>query len=227
MTDPLNPYTPPAVEEPAAEPRDFPWYVAARGIHVQDGAELPEIDLLTGEEGSHLMRVAHAVNVTKGKTPRFLTIILFVVVGAVVAIDLPLPWTIACAAGAAGLISFLFRKSYPRVSFTFFISGTVWPATNTKVVLRVFEIATFAAAFGSLALLQIYAWGWVGFFVFIILSQLVAKRREKIITRGLEIREAAGVTGWVRIGGAHPAALTRLDEIQKQRSHPEPLEPQG
>jgi hypothetical protein len=148
MTTGINPYTPPVVEEPAAEPRDFPWYVAARGIHVQDGAVLPEIDLLTGEEGAHLLPVAHTVNVTRGKTPRFLTIILFVVVGAVVAIDLPWPWSIACAAGAGGLISLLVRKSYPRVNFTFFTSCTARPSANTRIVLRVLEIATFAAACG-------------------------------------------------------------------------------
>jgi hypothetical protein len=218
MNDQSNPYSPPTVDEPEAEQRDFPWYVAARGIHVQDGAVLPEIDLLTGEEGVHLLPVSHAVNVTKGKTPRFLTIILFVVVGAVVAIDLPLPWTIASAAGAAGLISFLFRKSYPRISFTFFSSGTAKPAANTKGILRLLEIAAMVAAFGSLALLQIYEWGWLGFFVFMFLSHLVAKRREKATTRGLEVREAGGAPGWVRIGGAHPAALAKLDAIQKNRA---------
>lgn len=223
MTARTNPYTPPAVEEPAAEPRDFPWYIAARGIHVQDGAVLPGIDLLTGEEGGHLLPVTHAVNITKGKTPRFLAIIMFVVVGIIIGINLPLHWSIACAAGAVGLISLLFRKSYPRVTFTFSTPGTARPAANTKGVLRVLEIAFFIAAIGSLALLQIYEWGWLGFFVFIFLSQLVAKRREKATTHGLEIREAGGVTGWVRIGGAHPAALAKLDEIQKLRA---PLNPE-
>ncbi|MBX3743276.1 MAG: hypothetical protein KF712_19985 [Akkermansiaceae bacterium] len=227
MNAPTNPYTPPAVEEPAAEQRDFPWYVAARGIHVQDRAVLPEIDLITGEEGGHLVPVSHAVNITKGKTPRFLSIILLVMVGAIVAIDLPLAWSITCAVGAAGIASLAFRKSHPRVTFTFFSIGTGKPAAPGKVIFRVAEILFFFTALACLALLQINEWSWIGTFVFLFLSQRMAKRREKITTRGLEIREAGGVTGWVRIGGAHPAALAKLDEIQKHRGSLEPEFPEA
>ena len=221
MNSEANPYTPPAVEELAAEQRDFPWYVAARGIHVQDGAVLPEIDLMSGEEGSHLLPVAHTVNITKGKTPRFLSILLFVVVGTIIAIDLPLPWSIASAAVAAWLITLLFRKSYPKVNFTFFTIPTKKPVAAAKVTLRVLEICLFLAALGSLAFIQINGWSWIGFFVFIFLSHRLRQRSEKITTGILEIREATGVIGWVRIGGAHPNALAKLDEIQRQRA---PLE---
>ncbi len=223
MIGEANPYTPPAVDEPAAEQTDSAWRVEAGCIHLQDGAVLPEIDLLTGEEGGHLLPVAHAVNITKGKTPRFLAIIMFVVVGIIIGIDLPLHWSIACAAGAVGLIALLFRKSYPRVTFTFSSSGTARPAANTKIVLRVLEIAFFVAAIGSLALLQFNSWAFIGFFVFGFLSQRMTRRREGTTTRGLEIREAGGAPGWVRIGGAHPTALAKLDDIQKHRA---PLAPE-
>ncbi len=217
MNNPLNPYAPPTVDELEAEQRDFPWYVAVRGIHVQDGAVLPEVDLLTGEEGAHLLPVAHTVNLTKGKTPRYLSVILFVVVGVIVGIDLPLHWSIACAAGTVGLISLFFRKSYPRVTFTI-SSGTAQPTANRKIFFRVAEIAFFVAAIGSMALLQFTPWAFISFFVFGFLSQRMSKRREGLTIHGLEIREASGVTGWVRIGGAHPAALAMLNEIQRHRA---------
>ncbi|WAC19189.1 hypothetical protein OVA24_18335 [Luteolibacter sp. SL250] len=223
MNGESNPYTPPAVEEPTAEPRDFPWYVAARGIFVQNGAVLPEVDLLTGEEGGHLHPVTHRVNLTKGKFPDLQTILMIAVIAGIVAADLPKHWMVISASGTAYLTNLIFRKKHPQVNFTFFSLSEAKRASAGKTILLVAEALLLLAGIGSLAFIEMEGWSWAGFIVCILCSHGVSKHRKEITTRGLEIREAGGAPGWVRIGDAHPAALAKLDEIQKHRG---PLPPE-
>lgn len=216
-----NPYSPPTSVVLEAEERDYPWYVAARGIYVRDGATLPPIDLRSGEETESMTPVKHILPSHPGKPWKSILATLIVVAVVLPLIETSLALKIAAAIATALILYSFTKKRESKLQLTLYVSTSSKKRKNNKLLWQATEMVSFILSVTCLAFVFTNLLALVPFLLFTWLGRIAMKRKSVDQTGELEIRQATGPHGWIRIGNAHPDALVRLEEIQNHRG---PLE---
>lgn len=146
------------------------------------------------------------------------TPIALIIAAAVLSpLEIPLPWRIAAIAVIAIGIPPLIKKGSREIQFTHFGESGEAPLRNKMKTWQVIEIVSISGAVLSLACIRFNEWAMLPLLLLVCLSRFARSRHSRHRKATLEIREASGAPGWVRIGGAHPEALAMLRQHQIQR----------
>ncbi|MDC0302722.1 hypothetical protein OAL23_00990 [bacterium] len=200
-----------AVEDPYAPPQSAigslgnkgdpgSYWIEGRRLFVTDGANLPDVCLITGKVGGEIMRLHRIIRWQPDHTFLYLSIILFVGVGFLKILALPFLVVIA------GMI---LRRLWKSVSISYGLAGKAFKKQ------KLFGIAGWGMVGGALAFMVLTPFDPEARLTFggiVALLGLFLLRRLDQSFRVVEIKKRVAI-----LSGIHPGALIYLEEWR--RSH--------
>ena len=227
-----NPYLPPAsLEDPAAHDPAF-WYTAGRALYVRDGAELPQVELETGQT-KDLTPEIQQFRPERWTTWNLISIgigsfILARIIGVESWPLFPLPLILPVIVIIALRLIF-FRvaaKGQQTFSFTLYRSAdTVANRSKAAKARNFYKLALALTGFApwlatypnthTAAIIVLF----IGLITWRVAREM--RKRDPLLFR---LPESYDSEGWVRIGNIHPRAAKKLSAIEN-RDDPATEEP--
>jgi len=219
-----NPYQPPAnLEDPAAHDPAF-WYTAGRALYVRDGAELPQVELETGQT-KDLTPEIQQFREERWTTWNLISIgigsfILARVVGVETWPLFPLPLILpVIAILALHMVVFRFSAKGQR-TFSFTLHRSAFTIANRskaakartfyKVALALTGFAPWLATYPNTHTAAIVLL-FIGLITWRVARQM--RKRDPLLFR---LPESYDSEGWVRISNIHSRALKKLAAIENR-----------
>lgn len=219
-----NPYRPPvSLEDPAAHDPAF-WYTAGRALYVRDGAELPQVELETGQT-QDLTPEIQQFREERWTTWNLISIglgsfILARVTGVETWDFFPLPLILPVIAILALRLAFFRFAAKDRRTFSFTLHRSAFTIANRskatkartfyKVALALTGFAPWLATYPNThtaAIILVF----IGLITWRVARQM--RKRDPLLFR---LPESYDAEGWVRIGNIHPRALKKLTAIENR-----------
>lgn len=224
-----NPYLPPAsLEDPAAHDPAF-WYTAGRALYVRDGAELPPVELETGQT-KDLTPEIQQFRQERWTTWNLISIGLGSFILARIArvetwpfFPLPLILPVIVIIGLR-LTFFRFAAQGQRTfSFTLHRSASTMENRSKaakarnfyKLALAVTGFAPWLATYPNTHTAAIIVL-FIGLITWRVARQM--RKRDPLLFR---LPESYDSEGWVRVGNVHPRALKKLTAIENPDGSPD------
>ena len=197
-----DPYAPPQSTIGSLGNKGDPgsYWVERDSLYVTDGANLPDVCLITGKKGGEIIRIHRTIRWQPDRAFLYLSILLFVGVGFLKVLALPF------IVGIAGII---FRRLWSSVSISYGIGRKAFKKQ------KLFSLAGWGIAGGALAFMVLTPFdpeARLTFGCVVALLGLFLLRRLDQSFRVNEIKKRVAT-----LSGVHPDALKYLDEWR--RSH--------
>lgn len=215
-----NPYAPPTTESIGEPDERYPWFTAARAVFVKDGAELPAIDLCGASPETPLVRTTRTL--TKSKPSAIVLSIAIMLAVIFFVEDVKENWI--------RFLLLVFVGSYVLRSVFHFVFPNFWMkrakfAFHCTPDLGRFRKRITAASIAATAVCFAPAfivpddYRIITLFGGIFAVRAIAHGFKKLALKRypLEMHFSEGHSGWIRLSGAHPDAMQRLQEIEAIR----------